>query len=85
MRQQIFDCGCICDLTAGQCDVNCCCDAECTQTELERFAELDACVDEGPADEFVTSCYPTGKQSTAHAGHHRVSFGNLNNLCTEST
>ncbi|CAM9472724.1 unnamed protein product [Ectocarpus fasciculatus] len=54
---KIFDCGCVCDLTAGQCDTNCCCDAECTQTELERFAELDACLDEGPADEVTTTCY----------------------------
>lgn len=80
MRQQIFDCGCVCDLTSGQCDVNCCCDAECTQTELERFAELDACVDEGPADEVVTNCYSTGKQSTAHRSP-RASVDNFETIC----
>ncbi|CAM9689480.1 unnamed protein product, partial [Scytosiphon promiscuus] len=56
---KIFDCGCVCDLAAGQCDINCCCDSECSQSELERFAELDACLDEGPADEVVTTCYST--------------------------
>ncbi|CAN0403321.1 unnamed protein product [Pylaiella littoralis] len=61
---KIFDCGCTCDLTAAQCDVNCCCDAECTQTELERFAELEACLDEGPADEVTTTCYSTDRLDT---------------------
>ena len=41
--------------------MNCCCDAECTKTELERFVELDACLEEGPADEVIKSCYSTGK------------------------
>ena len=58
---QIFDCGCVCDMTAVQCDMNCCCDAECTETELARFVELEACLEEGPADEVTTTCYSTGK------------------------
>ena len=29
-----FDCDCLCDLTAGACDANCCCDTECSQEEL---------------------------------------------------
>lgn len=57
---QIFDCECVCDLTAGHCDANCCCDAECTETELERFTELGTCLDEGPAEEVTTMCYATG-------------------------
>eukprot|EP00904_Undaria_pinnatifida_P007560 jgi/Undpi1/3934/HiC_scaffold_16.g07302.m1 len=54
---EIFDCGCVCDMTAGQCDMNCCCDAECTKTELERFVELDACLEEGSLD-TINPRYP---------------------------
>lgn len=50
----------MCDLTAGKCDANCCCDAECSEIELARFAELGACLDEGPADEVTNRCYSTG-------------------------
>lgn len=28
-----FDCSCLCDLTAGVCDINCCCDPECHDSD----------------------------------------------------
>ena len=46
---------CLCDLTRGSCDANCCCDQDCTDDERSRFTsctsptaapapELDYCV-----------------------------------------
>lgn len=31
--------GCTCDLTGNGCDVNCCCDTDCTTTDEEAFTE----------------------------------------------
>ena len=39
-----FDCDCQCDLTAGVCDINCCCDPECSASEIVPFSN---CLDEG--------------------------------------
>ena len=39
-----FDCDCQCDLTAGVCDINCCCDPECSAAEITTFSN---CLDEG--------------------------------------
>ena len=53
-----FDCFCICDLTAGQCDFNCCCDPECTADQKSRFDDdLDSCLDEGPSTGNINKCY----------------------------
>ena len=51
-----FDCGCVCDLTAGQCDANCCCDADCSALELARATGLGACRPQGPKNLSLTSC-----------------------------
>ena len=32
----LFECECVCDLAAGACDLDCCCDAECTDADLRR-------------------------------------------------
>ena len=45
-----FDCGCKCDLTAGVCDLNCCCDEECGD---HSFFE---CSDEGGSPPVVKMC-----------------------------
>ena len=37
-----FDCSCSCDLTAGVCDMNCCCDPECSSDEVSSFS---SCLD----------------------------------------
>ena len=29
---------CPCDLTGNACDVNCCCDSDCTTTDIEAFS-----------------------------------------------
>jgi hypothetical protein len=39
---KVFDCGCTCDLTAGACDYNCCCDPDCTDAEVSRFEASEA-------------------------------------------
>ena len=39
---KVFDCGCTCDLTAGGCDYNCCCDPDCTDAEVSRFEASEA-------------------------------------------
>ena len=51
-----FDCGCVCDLHAGECDANCCCDADCSALELARFSGLGACLPQGPANLSLASC-----------------------------
>lgn len=28
---------CLCDLTGNECDVNCCCDQDCTTSDIEAF------------------------------------------------
>ncbi|KAL9188182.1 hypothetical protein ACHAXT_006560 [Thalassiosira profunda] len=48
-----FDCNCLCDLTAGACDVNCCCDLECSSEEQLSFS---ACLDEGAAPPVAKAC-----------------------------
>lgn len=30
----VFKCSCTCDLTAGSCDYNCCCDPDCSQSQV---------------------------------------------------
>ena len=51
-----FDCGCLCDLTAGACDANCCCDTECSQEEINIFRDSDSCADETTATGTTTQC-----------------------------
>ena len=57
----LFDCDCVCDLTAGQCDLNCCCDAECGDEAVARFVAHGDCLPEGGPADFVTKCYSTDK------------------------
>lgn len=33
----VFDCNCGCDLNAGSCDMNCCCDPDCSAAQVARF------------------------------------------------
>lgn len=54
-----FDCTCICDLTAGVCDHNCCCDKECSAVQQDRLNTQGDCLHEGPLDTIVTKCYST--------------------------
>ena len=50
-----FDCLCSCDLTAGVCDMNCCCDPECSSDEVSLFSScLDS--DEGTSSPLVKMC-----------------------------
>ena len=30
----MFKCGCVCDVTAGKCDYNCCCDPDCSSDQV---------------------------------------------------
>ncbi|GMH96722.1 hypothetical protein TrST_g8857 [Triparma strigata] len=53
----IFDCDCKCDLTAGACDMNCCCDSECTAEQTQFFTEKDLCLDPGVSDPVYETCY----------------------------
>ena len=50
---QVF---CLCDLTAGACDANCCCDTECTEEEINIFRDSDSCADETTATGTTTQC-----------------------------
>lgn len=65
-----FDCKCSCDLTAGVCDMNCCCDPECSTDKVSSFSScLDSdgvessplvkmCVERPPSLEGVNLQYP---------------------------
>lgn len=48
-----FDCHCQCDLIAGACDLNCCCDQECSGEDLASFSD---CLDEGGTSSVVKMC-----------------------------
>jgi len=48
-----FDCQCLCDITAGACDINCCCDQECSRDEILSFS---SCLDEGSTSSIVKMC-----------------------------
>mmetsp|Transcript_34061 Transcript_34061/g.104603 ORF Transcript_34061/g.104603 Transcript_34061/m.104603 type:complete len:420 (-) Transcript_34061:1098-2357(-) len=54
----VFECTCICDLVAGGCDQNCCCDRECSEAQRSRF---EACLPEGPLNQETTKCYSTNE------------------------
>jgi len=56
---EVFDCTCICDLTAGECDHNCCCDKECNEAQRQRFDAIQACLPEGAQNGEITRCYST--------------------------
>lgn len=60
----LFECSCTCDLTAGQCDWNCCCDRECTDDQVARFESIDACLPEGGASHTVEQCYNENELET---------------------
>jgi hypothetical protein len=36
----MFRCSCICDVTAGVCDYNCCCDVDCSSEQVELCTDL---------------------------------------------
>ena len=53
---QQWDCPCVCDRSAAMCDENCCCDADCSASEVSRFKNLGTCLPEGPKNLSVVSC-----------------------------
>ncbi len=59
-----FSCGCSCDLTAGACDANCCCDPECSAEAVKRFEELGNCLPDGSMSDAVTKCFSKSSLST---------------------
>lgn len=55
-----FDCTCECDLVPGQCDPNCCCDADCTALEIAEFGKTHSfCQDTATAVLSVNKCVST--------------------------
>jgi len=51
-----FDCLCSCDLTAGVCDMNCCCDPECSSDEASSFSSCLDSDDGGVSSPLVKMC-----------------------------
>ena len=39
----LYKCDCICDVTAGKCDYNCCCDPDCSDAQISRFSDAGGC------------------------------------------
>lgn len=58
---------CTCDLTQGQCDVNCCCDPDCSG--LSGLAGSFSCLPEGPVNANAQYCY---SKSWLHSVNPRV-------------
>jgi hypothetical protein len=54
---EVFVCECICDLTAGACDANCCCDSECTADQVTEFERDNACAADGASVSVAHMCY----------------------------
>lgn len=52
----LFQCSCQCDVTAGECDFNCCCDPDCSAAQTARFAEV-GCSTEGYTASATPLCY----------------------------
>lgn len=73
----LYKCTCTCDVTAGVCDYNCCCDPDCSIDQMDRFQFLDVCSFERVDADTTTYCYsstelygvnprpPMGGQSSA--------------------
>ncbi|CAM9640361.1 unnamed protein product, partial [Phaeothamnion confervicola] len=57
----LYTCSCTCDVTAGKCDYNCCCDPECSSEEVARFTALDACLPDGTSPTTTVMCYDKGQ------------------------
>jgi tectonic-1/3 len=53
---------CLCDLTEGTCDANCCCDPDCDSNEKAQFTECATCVYDG-ANAAMNGkvCLPEGR------------------------
>ena len=51
-----FDCGCVCDLTADECDTNCCCDSSCAADVVAAAKTAGACLPNGPAPSTLEYC-----------------------------
>lgn len=39
----MFKCTCACDLTAGKCDYNCCCDPDCSTNQVYCLRMIKSC------------------------------------------
>lgn len=61
---ELFQCTCTCDITAGQCDYDCCCDPDCSADQISRFQTIDACLPEGLQDTQVQMCYSSVELAT---------------------
>lgn len=62
-----FDCTCVCDVSAGSCDANCCCDVECAADATARARSAGTCLPEGPANNTVLQCVEVDAASTVAA------------------
>lgn len=67
----IFRCTCACDLTAGKCDYNCCCDPDCTAEQTNRFTDLGVCSLERYTSDGLRYCYDDTELSKIN---HRASI-----------
>jgi hypothetical protein len=53
----LYKCGCTCDVKAGFCDYNCCCDPDCSTDQVSRMQSLGACSSEGASPDTTQYCY----------------------------
>jgi hypothetical protein len=52
-----FDCPCTCNLKARQCDARCCCDPDCSPTEIASYQSSNTCLPNGPQNKSLTKCF----------------------------
>ena len=53
---EAYTCGCACDLTAGACDANCCCDTECPAAQISTWQNAGLCLPEGQVHTGIQLC-----------------------------
>lgn len=50
-----YVCTCSCDVTAGACDPNCCCDTECSTEQINLFKDANACETDSTNDQTTAT------------------------------
>jgi len=82
----VFDCECTCDMSAGACDPNCCCDPDCLEVEVSRFEDSDIGCLLGERDPGFQQCYNAEgvneRYSTEVTGTSRQALDEL--LCVQA-
>ncbi|XP_053557694.1 tectonic-1 [Bombina bombina] len=78
---------CVCDLLVAQCDVNCCCDPECTASDFSVFSECSVSVVQGDGQLCTQEAvfYSINSSKTPERVVQTVELTNPNIFCIQAT